>query len=329
MLGKEKLTNTFKIAFAAIISIFIAIRLGLNHAVSAGIVSILTIQPTKKETIKTAVGRFYAFICALFIAFFCFEIVGYRFTAFAIFLIVYIFLCQMLNWSNAMSVNAVLVSHILQAENMTVRTVTNECLIFLIGVGIGIIANMHLRKNVNYIEELKEATDRQIKEILYRMSQRILDKDISDYNMESFVGLKKSIRKAKNVAEENYNNQFKNADTFDIDYIKMRDRQCHVLYEMYKNIRNLHTTPITAKKISKFLAEMAESYHKSNTGKELLVKFRQMDESMKSKPLPIERIEFEDRAKLFTLLRYIEEFIEIKVDFSEKYSELIKSYYND
>ena len=36
---------------------------------------------------------------------------------------------------------------------------------------------------------------------------------------------------------------------------------------------------------------------------------------MKSTPLPVERNEFEDRARLFMLLRRIEEFLMIKKEF--------------
>lgn len=316
--NKEKIISIFKISFAAIISILISLKLGLEHSVSAGIVAILTIQPTKKETIITAFGRFIAFIVALIIAYCSFEILGYGYIGFSLFIIGYVLVCVVFNWINAISINAVLVSHILIAENMNIHTITNEALIFLIGVGIGIIANLHLKKNVFYIEELKEINDFQIKEILFSMSKRILTKDGTEDNLEAFIELKKSIRKAKNVAEENYNNQLLQNDIFDIEYIKMRDNQCHMLYQMYKTVRTLNTTPITAEKISKFLEEMAKTYHKDNTGEELLKKFYKLNDSMKSKPLPVEREEFEDRAKLFMLLSYIEEFIQIKVEFSKR-----------
>ena len=46
--------------------------------------------------------------------------------------------------------------------------------------------------------------------------------------------------------------------------------------------------------------------------------FHKMDIDMKSRPLPMERKEFEDRARLFYLMRSIEEFIEIKMDFARK-----------
>lgn len=318
-INRAAIFNTIKISLAAVISMLIATALNLDYAVSAGVVSILSIQPTKRETIKTAVGRLLAFLCALMIAFVCFELLGVTLIGFAVFLVIYILVCQIFQWYSAMAVNSVLISHFLTAEGMNLQTVTNESLIFLIGVGIGILANLHLRKNVDYIEELKENTDNQIKKILHRMSERILDSDMSDYNGDCFVILKDSIRNAENVAETNYNNQLRSGDDYDKAYIQMRDRQCQVLYEMYKNVRRIHTTPITAKKVSDFLEEMASAYHKTNTGKELMEKFRELDASMKSQPLPTERVEFEDRARLYSLLRYIEEFLQIKIEFAEDY----------
>ena len=89
-----------------------------------------------------------------------------------------------------------------------------------------------------------------------------------------------------------------------------------ILYEMYKSVRELDTSPITAKRISDFLKDMSDVFEKGNDGKELLQEFLQMDLSMKSEPLPVERKEFEDRARLFGLMRDMEEFIQIKVEFA-------------
>lgn len=66
---------------------------------------------------------------------------------------------------------------------------------------------------------------------------------------------------------------------------------------------------------------MSETYHKDNDGKLTLEKFKEMDMEMKSRPLPVERKEFEDRAMLFSLMRKIEEFVLLKIEFSEKFSE--------
>ena len=316
---RNTIFNTIKIACAAILSICLANLWGLDFAVSAGIITILTIQPTKRETVQTAVGRFYAFIAALIIAFISFTLFGYTLPAFMFYLIIFIFVCQTFDWYSSMAMNSVLISHFLTFGNMNLTSVLNEIFIFTIGVGIGIIANLHLRKNADYILKLQEETDAQIKHILLKMSERILFQDVSDYNEKIFQELKSSILKAQTIADQNYKNQFNKNDTYDIDYIKMRDKQYHVLYEMYKSTRTLETTPITAQIVSDLFLKISESYHRDNTAAKLLDDFHKIQKEMKEKPLPTKRKEFEDRARLFILLNYIEEFLTIKKEFMGKY----------
>ena len=320
IINRNLLFKTFKIAAAAVVAILLAYILRLENPLSTGIVAILTIQPTKKETFKTALGRLLAFICATVIAYACFQILGFNVPAFCVYLFIFIFICHICGWYSAMAMVSVLISHFLLANTMNIKLIANESAIFIIGAGVGLLANLHLKRNVDYMEELRNKTDSQIKKILSRMAERIIDKDISDYNGECFDVLRDSIRKAKNLAEENYNNQLINGDTYDREYICMREKQCFVLYEMYKSVRSMETTPLTAEKISGFLKDTAEAYHKDNTVEELLEKFYELDKSMKNKPLPIERTEFEDRARLYVLLRNIEEFLKLKSEFAKKYS---------
>ena len=61
------IVNSIKMIFAAVCSILLAQFIGLDFAVSAGIVAILTIQPSKRETVNTALARFYGFIVAIVI----------------------------------------------------------------------------------------------------------------------------------------------------------------------------------------------------------------------------------------------------------------------
>lgn len=316
---KNNIFNTIKITVAAALSICLATILNLDFAVSAGVITILTIQPTKIETLQTALGRFYAFIIALVIAFISFSLFDYTLTAFILYLLPFVLVCQIFGWYSAMSMNTVLISHFLTFGNMHFPSLLNELSIFTIGVGMGIFANMHLRKNTNYILKLEEETDEQFKQILRKMSERILHQDVSDYNEKSFLSLKASILKAQTQANTNYKNQFDTNDTFDMDYLRMREQQCHVLYEMYKHTRNLETTPITANVVSNLFLEISVSYHRENTADDLLTHFYEIWNDMKNKPLPANRKEFEDRAKLFILLNYIEEFLLIKKEFMGKH----------
>lgn len=320
-MNRNILFNTIKITAASMIAILAAFALQLDFAISAGIIAILSIQPTKKETMKTALGRFLAFLCALVIAYVCFMAIGFNVTAFGVYLFLFILICLKFKWNSAMAMDSVLITHFLSVGSMNMEMIINELLIFILGVSAGIIANIHLKKDIVTIEELKNLTDNQIKKILLRMSERILTEDISDYNGECFDVLYGYLRQAKSIADINYQNQFKKDDIFDMEYLKMREKQCQILYEMYKNVRRIKTTPVQAEKISSFLKMVSEEYHKDNTAGELLLKFHELDDGMKREPLPVKRSEFEDRAQLFSLLRLLEEFLEIKGEFAEQFIE--------
>ncbi len=311
------LPSVVKMTLAAILAILLATFLELEFAVSAGIIAILTIQPTKKETIRTAAGRLAAFVCALALAALSFWTMGFTLHAFFFYLAAFIFLCHTIRQPAAIAMDSVLVSHFLTFEAMGAGEIRNEILLFLLGVGVGIAANLHLHKRSSYMKRLREEADEQIRTILHRMSVRIVDCDLSDYNGACFHVLEQAIAAAYKMAEENYNNQFGTKDTFDGEYIQMREQQARVLYDMYRRVRRLQTKPITAQRISDYLARLAAEFHKENTGKALLEAFSKMDEEMKSNPLPASRAEFEDRAELYALLRDIEEFVRIKVEFAD------------
>lgn len=316
MKNKQIIFNTFKITAASVLAILAAFALKLDFYVSAGIIAILSIQPTKKETLKTAAGRFLSFICALIIAYVCFGLFGYNIAAFGIYIFLFVLVCLMLHTNSAMAMDSVLISHFLSAANMEVHMLANEILLFVIGVGFGMLANMHLHKDMETMDELRKDADNQIKKILGRMSEKIVTDDMSDYNGECFKLLWDYIRKAKNMAELNYKNQLKQDDRYDMEYIGMREKQCEILYEMYKNVRRIKTSVIQGQKISKFLHKVSIEYNEDNTVEGLMNDFKELDEGMKNEPLPKTRTEFEDRAQLYALLRLLEEFLLIKKEFA-------------
>lgn len=313
---KQIIINWIKISMAAVIAILIATLLKLQFAVSAGIVAILSVQPSKKETFHTALSRLYGFLTSLLIAVVCYNILGFSITTFSIYLVIYIFICQINKWYSSMAMNSVLISHFITLGNTDLYSITNELLIFIIGVGFGIIVNLHLHKNVAEVERLKAEMDDKIVYTLHRMSLRILDENLQGYDGSCFTTLRNSLSEAKLIASENFKNQLVKEDTADTEYIEMRQKQIHILSEMYKRVKNIKTKPVTAKIISDFLEKISIEYHRENDCISLLGEFQEIRNDMKSKPLPVTREEFEDRAELYTLLEYIEEFLQIKNNYS-------------
>ena len=312
---KSIFTNTIKISVAAVLAILCAQAFKLDFAVSAGIVAILSVQPTKKETLRTALARLLAFAVALIISIALFNLLGFTTPVFFIYLAIFILVCQWRKWISAMAMDSVLISHFLSFGKTGPAEIKNEVLLFILGVGFGILVNLILHKKTDYIEELKNQTDGQIKLTLHRMALRIQNPDLADYDGTCFNSLNQSLFTAKKQAEENYNNQFSKKDTFDTRYLEMRENQTKILYEMYKAARNLHTVPATATLLSDFLEKVSTEYHKDNDVKTLLEELSDIHEKMKSVPLPQTRTEFEDRANLFILMERLKEFLQIKRNF--------------
>ena len=301
------IVNSIKMIFSAVFSILVAQVLHLDFAISAGIVAILTIQPSKRETFSTAIARFYGFVIAIVISFICFKIFGITTLGFFVYLAIYVFICQKFRWYSAIAMNSVLISHFLSIGLMNFQTIVNESLIFLIGVLFGILVNLHLHKNTKEMNRLKNLLTKQIQNIIKRMSQRIIDQNLQNYDGKCFIQLNKDFYLAKEIADVNYKNQLKKDDS-EIKYLENLGNQIGILYEMYKRVKNIKTQPSTAKIISDFLQKVSEEYPIKNN--ELLLKeFNSLWKEMKNRPLPQTRQEFEDRAELFTLLELIAEFL--------------------
>ncbi|MDO4506134.1 MAG: aromatic acid exporter family protein [Spirochaetales bacterium] len=315
----NRIITSTKIILAAILAIAASQFLKLDFAISAGIVAILSVQPTKKETLSTALSRFQAFVVALAISFVCYKFLGFTVYAFFVYLIVFIFICQHFKWHSAMAMDSVLISHFITLNNFGIAELKNELLLFIVGVGFGILANIFLHKKTDKIERLKNIADQQIREILSRMSMRIMDLDFSGYTGECFIKLDKAITDARIFARENANNQFLKVDVFDEKYIEMREAQKEILKEIYRCIIELRTVPSTASKVSAFFKKVSVEYEKNNDVLSLIQELSNLHEEMKKIKLPENRPEFEDRALLFIMLKRMKDFLMLKRNFHSQY----------
>lgn len=301
--------NSLKTSIAVAASIIIAELLGLQFAISAAIVAILTIAPTKKETVSIAIKRLLAYISALFIAFVIFKIGGINNISFTIYVFLYAMICHMNKWQAALAMNSVLIGHFLSFGAMGPKEVVNEIGIFAVGVGIGIIANLTLHKDADSIAALKNQSSDAMAHILDRMAERIQKNDLEDYDGICLVKLDRLLADAEAVAEENNKNTFKSGPDQDMIFIESRKKQYYLLVEMYKDVKDLKTTPQTSTAIIDYISAVSDSLRMKGSGREyLLSRFAELDQELKKKPLPVTRQEFEDRARLYSFMRSLEEF---------------------
>lgn len=173
--GYPRLFLGLRLILAAVAAILLAGALKLDFAISAGIVAILSVASTRRETLRTALARLLAFICALVLAFCCFSLLGYTTQAFLLYLACFLPLCLRQGWNGAMAMDSVLISHFLSFGRMDSASLLNEAGIFAIGVGLGILVNLLILPDDLRLQQMKKQTDEQIRTTLRRMAQRITD----------------------------------------------------------------------------------------------------------------------------------------------------------
>ena len=315
MKQKEYLLKSIKIALAALISIAIAGKLELVNSATAGIITILSIQNTKRETLRSAGRRGLAYLCALSLAAVVFGCFGYTLPVFAIYLFLFSLFCLNRGWPETISMASVLVTHFLEAENMSAGMVINESLLFVIGAGIGILVNLHLHRKSEEFGKLAEEVDAQVKGILLRMSRLLMVEDKSGFRPDCFEKLEGYLEAARLCAATNYNNQLWLQDTYELDYVAMRQQQAVVLQGIYESIASIGYHPSQAEQVAELINEIHNQYHKENTAEKLLMQLQELVDRMRKEQLPASREEFEARAILFYILTQLKRLMMIKRDF--------------
>ena len=157
------LFNAAKIALSCVISSLIASCLGLKYSMTAGLITVLSIQDTKKETVFTALKRLGAYFAAMIISVCCFRLMGYNIYAFGAYIFIFVIVCLKLQWKSAIVPISVLVTHLLGEHSTDIRLILNEFLIFVIGAGIGILVNLHLRRSRLRMQAKRQLLDDEIR----------------------------------------------------------------------------------------------------------------------------------------------------------------------
>ncbi len=317
--------KAFKIALAAVLSILTANLLGLDYAITAGIITVLSIQNTKRETLQTARDRGLAFLCALILSYLCFRWLDFSVIAFILYLFLFSFLCLSAGWGQAIAMDSVLISHFLTEQRFDSAMVVNELLVFAVGTLYGILINLHLRKKEVEFDRLSKLVDDEIKGIIHRMAENIRQEDKTNYHSDCFVRLEDKIHLAKECALRNWNNTLWSQSAYELDYIRMRENQSRVLKNIYDSIVRITMLPAQTMQVAAFFEEIEAQYHRDNNVEELLRLLEKMLSDMKRETLPQSREEFEARALLFYTLMQLEEFLTLKNKFVLSYCSLHSS----
>lgn len=311
----KNLNKVSKIAIGSTISILLASAVGLEYSISAGIITLLTIQDTKKETIYVSLKRVASFIIAALLAFILFGGFGFTTINFGIFLFLFVGICSIANLQDGISMNSVLATHYILSGRIDITMIANEFALLLVGASIGTLINLIMPDNKNVIKQIQKEIEEDLRKILFRMAYFLREDDKGRYTSQSFSSLQQHINLGLKHAYTNMNNTLFQESWYFIRYMEMRNQQLQILISIYEKIKSLTTVPDQATPLSAFIEQIANTLNESNNAKSLLQSEHHLEEGYKQNALPTSRKEFEDRAILFMILKDFKVFLLIKEQF--------------
>ena len=322
-----------KVGIGSALAILVAESLGLMYSPSAGIITLLTVQNTRKETLLIASKRIISFLMAVIISYIMFGSLGYNPLVFGGFVLVFVALSYLFNLKDGISMNAVLMTHFLIEKKVDWPMFLNEAMILGIGMGIGIVINLIMPNYKKKILFKQHILEEEMKKILTTMARSLKDKKAcliqegpydklfykdeqeKDAIVIDFRSADTMIDELIGKAYEDAGNTLLSNTRYLISYLEMRKHQIEVLKVISRNIINIPVLLKQSIPLANFLERTSDSFHEMNNVKGLLENLNELSLGYKQDKLPVSRDEFEYRAVLFQILNELEYFLMIKRNF--------------
>lgn len=316
---KQELMKYFKIAIGTTLAMWIATLLGLQFAPSAGIITLLSIQDTKKDTLQVAKKRVISFFIMLILATLLFELFDSQLFIFGLFLLIFGLLSSKLQLLEGLSISTVLATHLLIQDSITVSFLFNEVLLMLIGVGIAILINLKMLDQRIAIRKDMHAIEESMKSIFAIFAHNLthVDKTCSQdsCHITYFAPVKVDVEQALQRAEQNIKNNLRSDTSYYFRYLFMRKQQIGILKRMSTRIQQLGEVTKDADLIADFFILLQAKFHEYNNVEDLYHVLDEILEAYRQESLPKTRKEFETRAILFSLVQDLQLFLDVKRDF--------------
>lgn len=306
--------RTIKTAIGTSCSVFLAQWLGLPFAVSAGILTILSVQVTKKRSLENAFARFSSCVLALLLGFALFSVIGYHPGTILILLLGLIPLLVRLRIQEGFVTSCVIVFHLYTTKTLSVSFLLNELAIMGIGLGMGLLMNMYMPSMEIELKKYQKKVETNFHVIMKELVVYLRSHE-STWDGAELLETPEFLNTAKSLAIRNVENHlFRNQDHY-YHYFQMREQQFQLLERMVPLISTLSYSVSQGEKIADFLEDLSNHIHPGNTAHIFLGQLAQLKHEFEQTELPKSREEFEIRANLFYFLQEMERYLLIKDEY--------------
>jgi uncharacterized membrane protein YgaE (UPF0421/DUF939 family) len=306
--------RTAKTAIGTALSISLAQYVGLHNFVSAGIITLLCIQVTKKKSLRTAWARFLACITAMVFSFVFFEGIGYHPVSITLLLLVFIPTTVMLKATEGIATSSVILLHFYAAKQFTLSLVMNELSLIIIGIGVALLVNMYMPSVEKQLKEYQRIIE-DLFRIIFKEIVKYLRTNESHWDGKELMLTADMLQQAKTLALRNVENHLLRNEDWYYHYFRMREKQFEIIERVLPLVTSITYTVEQRNMVADFIDELSDAIHPGNTAMKFINQLQEMKKNFEEMPLPKTREEFEERAALLHFIKEMEQYLIIKSQF--------------
>lgn len=304
--------RVIKTALAAIAAIYTAIYLGLEPALSAGMLAILGVEVTRMKGLKSASVRFVASVLGLFFASLIFTLFGFHYWVAAIYIVVCFPILSKIQLKDGIITSAVVVFHLFTYGQVTASILGNEIMLLFVGLGWATAINfIYMPKDEKELLAVRSKLENAFSTVFREMALTLRDpshlwdgSELLEAHRHIEEGAQRSVRNSENRLWYQETSLWPG-------YFEMRRQQLYCIQQMIGELALVYEKWPQGELIAELLERLAgdvksEVYQGKAEGMvfELMRSFREMN-------LPKTREEFEIRAALLTLLHEVDRYLAV------------------
>lgn len=328
---KKVLLFATKLGIGSSLAILAAHEAGLDNAISAGTIALLTLMTTKWGAVRLSLYRWVTFVISVCIAWAAFRHIDNDIVSYGVYLFFTVLVAELIGQRATISVNAVVGAHLLISHDFSWHSILNEMALVAIGIFMALILNFFhgnysaKKSLIAGMRDVEERLQAILKELASYLSNEPGQRDV----WEDIRALEHDAEGYVREACEYQENTFQSHPAYYIDYFEMRCAQCQVLHNLHYEMKKIRNMPRQADIVAEYMRYLTDYVVEMNVPHEQLLQLERIFAEMKKEELPKTPEEFESRALLYHILMDIEEFLVYKRRFVDKLDEAqMRRYWN-
>jgi len=318
MQNRERQT-VIKILFAFTIAILLAWLLALPGMVTTGILAIISIQPTKTDTVLIMIRRLISAAIGFSFALLVFELFGYTLLMYTIIGVVFTIFSYVTTLGVGVVPTLVLLGTLLGHGSYDPVVLFQTSLMLIISIVVSaLVTFLYPSSATKALELYASKTDDVLKQMLTLFQTALTTPNNQIPYQDAYAQLDATGKALISDAEITNKDFLFGQDNSLYAYLKMRQSQMNRVRRLFRLLQSIEAPTPFAQGILDFITELIPAIGAVDKATALRTQLLLLTKDYRQKPLPKTREEFELRAILFQMLFELDYFLSVKIQYHQQ-----------